>query len=155
MLYCCCFERRVVKEVGGWGTYGCLYEKLPACKEMKAAITETFPDAHQQICIYHIAKNILLNAKKKFKYASDPDSDDEAEWENLSDVEEEIGNAGVTLTASELAALDQLREDEAEGTFLPPILKTNKPPIKHDPHGVEALFKDMVYARTEDLFFKA
>lgn len=75
------------------------------CKEMKAAIDEVFPDTQQQICVFHILKNVRLNAAKKFKRPSDPDSDDE-EFDEV-------------LTVAERAALAQRLEQEASGVSAP------------------------------------
>jgi hypothetical protein len=110
------------------------------CKEMKGALSEIFPNTQQQLCIFHVIKNVLANAKKKFNKKVEIDSDDE---EGDDDA----------LSAEELAALARLRiqaRDEIPGTArLIPV------EIPHNHHGVEALFKAMVYARTEDDFFKA
>ncbi|KAM4061687.1 MULE transposase [Hirsutella rhossiliensis] len=44
-------------------------------QQMKAALEDQFPDAQQQLCIFHINSNVLLNAKRKWKHAKE-DSDE-------------------------------------------------------------------------------
>ena len=81
---------------------------------------------------------MLLNAKKKFNKKVEIDSDDE---EGVDD----------SLSAEEQAALLRLRTQEhiVEPGIAAPALVV----IPHNHHGVEAMFKVMVYARTEELFF--
>jgi hypothetical protein len=44
-------------------------------KEMKAALAEVFPGTQQQLCIFHIIKNVLPNAKTKYQHRKDPQSE--------------------------------------------------------------------------------
>lgn len=39
-------------------------------KAMRSAITRVYPDAHPQLCIFHISKNVVLNFKKKWNKAA-------------------------------------------------------------------------------------
>ncbi|GKU11323.1 unnamed protein product [Fusarium langsethiae] len=61
-------------------------------QQMKAALEDQFPDAQQQLCIYHINSDVLLNAKRKWKHAredSDDDSDNEQSQETLTSSDKE------------------------------------------------------------------
>jgi hypothetical protein len=52
---------------------------------MRNALKETFPDTQQQLCRFHINKNVLLQAKKKGKWPRPP-AQDTADEEGLRDV---------------------------------------------------------------------
>lgn len=54
-------------------------------ERMRDALKETFPDAQQQLCRFHINKNVLLQAKKKGKWPRLPDQV-AADEEGLGDV---------------------------------------------------------------------
>jgi hypothetical protein len=115
------------------------------CKEMKAAVEEVFPNTQQQICMFHILKNVRLNAAKKFKRPRDPSSDDE-EFDDDDEFDNEV------LTVTERAALAQRLERESSGVSAVP-----GPPrkISHDAQGVHDMFQLMVYAVDEPSFFSA
>lgn len=108
------------------------------CKEMKAALDEVFPDVQQQICVFHILKNVRLNAAKKFKRPSDHPGSDDEEYDNE------------VLTVAERAALTQRLEQDSAGILAPPPRK-----ISHDAQGVHDMFQLMVYAVDEPSFFSA
>jgi len=62
-------------------------------KALKKVISEVYPMVHQQICIFHINKNMVLNIKKKWKGPSEGteeprDEDDEAGADALGLTEE-------------------------------------------------------------------
>lgn len=122
------------------------------CKELKAALLEVFPDSQQQICIYHVIKNVLLNAKKKFKRVESPDFLDEEAFEGDEDVGDDGGSAEVAarLNAEEATALARIRSLDDPG-----VTTESRGPFPHDHNGVEALFKVMVYSETEDQFYQA
>jgi hypothetical protein len=108
------------------------------CKEMKAALDEVFPDVQQQICVFHILKNVRLNAAKKFKRPNDSDDSDDEEYDNE------------VLTVAERAALASRLEQDSTGISAPPPKK-----ISHDAQGVHDMFQLMVYAVDEPSFFGA
>ena len=117
------------------------------CKELKASIAEIFPDTQQQICIFHIMMNIKLNAKKKLALINKKkvDSEDEQEREQ----------ADLILDAQERAALARLRAEIQDHEPEPGVSKPVPIEYPHDHHGVEEMFRLIMYAPTEDLFFKA
>ena len=47
---------------------------------MKAAASKVFPDSQQQICIFHIIKNVLINAKKKYRRTNQETNSDDEEY---------------------------------------------------------------------------
>lgn len=109
------------------------------CRELKASLAEVLPDTQQQICILHIIMNVLLNAKRKRSKPVEVNSDDE---EGLDD--------SLSAEAASLRRLaQQERADNREEAPQPP------PTIPHNHHGVEALFKAMVYADSVDRFWGA
>jgi hypothetical protein len=117
------------------------------CKELKQAISEVFPDSQQQTCIFHVIKNVMLNAKRKFKYPGRDEVDSEDE-EYRADFEDYDG-----VSPQERAAMEK---DHAE-RLLSRNTSTSKvtKPISHDPRGVEEMFKAMVYADDEPAFQSA
>lgn len=114
------------------------------CKEMKAALADVFPDSQQQLCIFHIMKNILLNAKRKYQHGAEPDSDDEEEEENV--------NEPVVLDRSDLVLLER-EKNHNSATGEEPAVAPQLP--SKDYHGVVAMFRVMLYAKTEADFLAA
>ena len=124
------------------------------CKEIKAALNDVFPVSQQQLYIFHIMKNVMLNSKKKFRTGTAVDSDDEEEGEYNNDGGNGDGNE-VTLDAEEHTALARLRNINTTHNPEPGIDPQAPPIITHDYKGVVSLFRAMVFADTDDFFFKA
>jgi hypothetical protein len=63
---------------------------------LKDALNETFPNMQQQICIFHINKNVLLKVKRKWKVPPgvvDVDDEDGPDAPRLADAEAEAAAA--------------------------------------------------------------
>jgi len=120
------------------------------CKELKSALSDAFPNTQQQICIFHVVKNVFLNAKKKWVKHTEPDSEDEEVFVDVDDAEEDEEE----VDAEEARALARIRREMQEAEE-PGVVFATPAPLPHDRNGVEALFRVMVYADTEDSFFQA
>jgi len=87
--------------------------------------------------------NIKLNAKKKLSKRREVDSEDKQEREQ----------ADLALDAAERAALVRLCTKILDPE--PGVVKLKPKTYPHNHHGVEEMFKVIMYMETEDLFFKA
>lgn len=96
---------------------------------MKAALTEVWPFVEQQLCIYHVIKNVKTNLYKKWK---------------KTPAEEAASAAAANQDEADQEELDQLPR--------PPDLDS---PIQHNKDGFLHMFQSMVYALTEDRFLEA
>ncbi|KAM4061718.1 MULE transposase [Hirsutella rhossiliensis] len=108
-------------------------------KQLKAALEDRFPDAQQQLCIFHINSNVLLNAKRKWKFAkedSDSGSDDEQSQATLTPHDKE-------------AVLAAGRQDVPKSRSDVPAT------VPHSYRGVLELWKLVAFAETKGDYEKA
>jgi len=78
------------------------------CKKIKSVIFTAFPNTQQQLCIYHVIKNVYGNVKKKYKKKAN------VYIEVNSDNEEFDDNDKPALSVAKLSTLIRLREEEEE-----------------------------------------
>jgi hypothetical protein len=105
--------------------------------QMKSALDEFFPDTQQQLCIHHINSNVLLNAKKLWKRPATPDSNDrDMDSDSLALVTLDAGDREVIQSAE--------KQDD-----------TSLGPITHDYRGVLVAWRQVMFAKTEELHDKA
>jgi len=111
-------------------------------KAMKKALRKTYPTAYQQICVFHLNKNIVLNIKRKWiKMAAG------AGMQFPPPPEEEDG-AGVLLDENDeyvVSSLNNMAKSGATLGTLPAV-------VQHSMAGLYLLWAHMVYSRTEEGF---
>lgn len=116
-------------------------------RALKNALKCQFPETHQQICVFHVNKNVVLNIKRKWKKPSGqstaPNTEDEAVADPLLLDQED---------QRQLYQLNQpLTEDEDPDTIRLPCRED----LAHSPAGMYALWKFMVYCQDDSEFDEA
>ncbi|KID95831.1 hypothetical protein MAJ_08227, partial [Metarhizium majus ARSEF 297] len=110
-------------------------------KQMKQALGVEFPEAQQQICIHHINSNVMLQSKRRWVYtATDSSTGEESSSDEPDATLNQRDRQAVRASGKpeELVAQDNLSE-----------------PITHDYHGVLILWRQVVFAETEEDHEKA
>lgn len=123
-------------------------------KALKNALRDQL-HAQQQLCIFHVNKNIVLNVKRKWrKRPNEPrrsNTDDEALDEPLYDEAEQQAEA--SEDRQELQALNApARNDDSVPQFNQLPQQRDVPPSKA---GLYALWKLMVYTTDQAVFYQA
>ena len=109
--------------------------------QMKKALGHAFPDAQQQLCIHHINSNVLLQSKRR--WVSSTGNSSTGEEDSLYEPEVTLEQRG-----RHAAGISDKRDERtAEGNA--------SEPIPHDYHGVLMLWKQVVFAETEEDHEKA
>ena len=109
-------------------------------KTLKAAVKSIFPQAAQQICLFHANKNVVLNIKRKWKNPANPTDirpGDQAVNPPMLQVpgqEPEPGVQALNALARTGEAVDRISAEDVEDSRA----------------GVYLLWKHMIYAKTVD-----
>ncbi|KEY71447.1 hypothetical protein S7711_10113 [Stachybotrys chartarum IBT 7711] len=107
-------------------------------EQMKAAISTTFPDTQQQLCIHHINSNVLLRAKQRWKHEVNTEESDSE------------GSSSCTQDQPSLS-----EEDRTAVKFSEARCNVFSEPIRHDYRGVLEMWRIVVFAETEKEHDKA
>ena len=103
-------------------------------KAMKAALNDQFPDIQQQLCIHHILSNVLLISKTKWTRERE-DSTSPGSSDNEDPSQAQVG----------VSAVDKhLLKDPSTSEKIP-----------HTYQGVVIMWKQVLYAETEEAFEQA
>ena len=124
---------------------------------LKDALNETFPNMQQQICIFHINKNVLLKVKRKWKVPPgvvDVDDEDGPDAPRLADAE---ADAAAAEGADESAADHEILQDLNAPARTEEQLQSSRLPaeIPHTREGVLMLWKYMAYSNSEEDFMES
>ncbi|KKO96460.1 hypothetical protein THAR02_11439 [Trichoderma harzianum] len=119
---------------------------------LKNALKRTFPDAQQQLCLYHVMANVRARITSKWKKGEDdePEASDEAVCS---------GETAGSLAADPVSSLaaddfaDALADDLPAEPRVPAGL--DKAPFEYSKAGLEKAWKAVVYAEEEDDFENA
>lgn len=103
-------------------------------KQMKQALGVEFPEAKQQICIYHINANVMLQSKRRWVYTN---------RDSITGDESNSDEPGATLNRRDRQAL-RASDTQEEST----TQDNSSEPIPHAYHRVHTLWRQVVFAET-------
>lgn len=95
-------------------------------KALKNALKDHLPDAHQQICVFHINKNVVLNIKRKWKK-----TDDENQQPLAPNIADEAFADPILLEEADKHQLRQLNAPLADGEDLGAIRLPSEGEVAH------------------------
>ncbi len=125
-------------------------------KALRNALTEVFPSADLQLCVFHINKNVVLNIKRKYskRLQAARDQADQQEDDEPGHLYAYDG-AGAPIPTQiepaeehEASALEEL-DLEARHTSLTPALGDVPATVEQSMAGVFQLWRHIVFAPTE------
>ncbi|KDN68180.1 putative MULE transposase domain-containing protein [Colletotrichum sublineola] len=110
---------------------------------LKRAAGEVFANTEQQLCVWHMMKNVGLNAKKKWEGPQAPEADEAA------------AAALATEATVATAATHQQQQQQQQPQRQEDITASNEAAYSHDPDGLVKAWQACVYASTVDIYKKA
>ncbi|KDN72098.1 putative MULE transposase domain-containing protein, partial [Colletotrichum sublineola] len=110
---------------------------------LKRATEEVFPNTKQQLCVWHMLKNVVLNAKKKWEGPQAAESDEAAAIALAADE---------TTPSTRIVDESTNRQQQQQQGDIP---TSDEKVYSHDPDGLVDAWRACVYASTVDIFKKA